>query len=282
MGHRAAEAGKSVLVEKPCGVTADDVRQMVDSCAANNVQFMDGVMFMHSRRLDAIRQSLDGGAVGRLKRITSHHAFAGPEAFFRDNIRLHSELEPQGCLGDLGWYSIRFILWTMNWQMPRSIRATMLSTGQRSDSPSQVPTELSAEMRFDDGVSAQFYCSFLTENQQWANIGGDQGFLVVRDFVLPFYGNEMTFEVNRAAYHVDGCDFIMERHTRQHVIEEYANNAAGAQEVNMIQCLSKLAMSDSIDPHWGRISIQTQQVLDGCLQSARANEEVILPTSDAD
>jgi len=48
---RAAEAGKHVLVEKPVGVTSEDVREILAACRQNGVQFMDGVMFMHSRRI---------------------------------------------------------------------------------------------------------------------------------------------------------------------------------------------------------------------------------------
>src|SRR4029079_7073075 len=44
---KAAEAGKHVLCEKPCGPTAADVRAMLDACRKNRVQFMDGVRFMH-------------------------------------------------------------------------------------------------------------------------------------------------------------------------------------------------------------------------------------------
>ena len=56
---KAAEAGKHVMVEKPCGVTTADVQKMVDACNKANVQFMDGVMFMHSARMNQLRQVLD-------------------------------------------------------------------------------------------------------------------------------------------------------------------------------------------------------------------------------
>src|SRR5438093_8271977 len=52
---RAAEAGKHVLCEKPCGTSSSDVRAMLDACQKNRVQFMDGVMFMHSARLPLLR-----------------------------------------------------------------------------------------------------------------------------------------------------------------------------------------------------------------------------------
>src|SRR5262245_38236095 len=108
---KAAEAGKHVLCEKPCGPTAADVRAMLDACKAKKVQFMDGVMFMHSARLPLLRKVLDDGeSVGAVRRITSQFCFSGPEEFMRKNIRVSGDLEPLGALGDLGWYTIRLSL----------------------------------------------------------------------------------------------------------------------------------------------------------------------------
>src|SRR3954470_24517708 len=45
---RVAQAGKHGLCEKPCAASVGEVREMIDACRANNVQFMDGVMFMHN------------------------------------------------------------------------------------------------------------------------------------------------------------------------------------------------------------------------------------------
>ena len=108
---RAAKAGKHVLCEKPCGVNFNDVQEMVDTCRQNKVQFMDGVMYMHNPRLQRIREVLDDSQnIGQIKRISSMFSFLASEEYQRTNIRLHSELEPTGCLGDLGWYNIRFSL----------------------------------------------------------------------------------------------------------------------------------------------------------------------------
>ena len=47
---RAAQAGKHVLCEKPCAPSLADLQAMTEACRQHGVQFMDGVMFMHSAR----------------------------------------------------------------------------------------------------------------------------------------------------------------------------------------------------------------------------------------
>ena len=273
---RAADAGKHVMCEKPCGARAADVEEMIEACQRNNVQFMDGVMFMHSRRMRRIREVLDDGcSLGDIKRITSQFSFAAPEDWVQSNIRTSSELEPLGCLGDLGWYNIRFSLWTMNWQMPQCVTGRMLQQRGRDDSPAPVPMEMSGELIFSHGVSAGFYCSFLTENQQWANVSGTKGFVLVPDFVLPYYGSEVGFEVNQAAFEIAGCDFNMENHTRREAVFEYSSGTSNSQEANLFRNFAQLALSGQPDVHWGNIALQTQQVLDACLQSARSGSREV-------
>lgn len=268
---RAAEAGKHVLCEKPCGVSAADVREMTDACERHGVQFMDGVMFMHSGRLGRLRDVLDDGrSVGHIKRIASQFSFFGGDEFRRENIRVHSELEPLGCLGDLGWYNLRFSLWAMGWQTPTHVTGRSLSELRRGDSPHTVPVEFSGELFFPDGASASFYCSFITQNQQWANISGTKGYAHLPDFVLPFFGSEVAFSVTSAEAKFDVCDFAMEEHTRRFEVHERSHSAAHSQESNMIRAFSKLALSGRPDLHWPRIAVQTQAVLDACLRSAKA------------
>ncbi|MDB5313860.1 MAG: afr 3 [Gemmataceae bacterium] len=271
---KAAGAGKHVLCEKPCGSTAADVRAMLDACRANGVQFMDGVMFMHSARLPLLRQVLEAGdAVGTLRRITSQFSFAAPEEFLRENIRVSNDLEPLGCLGDLGWYNLRFALWAMNYQLPDRVSGRALHEHGSGARP--VPTEFSGELFFPGGVSASFYCSFRTENQQWAHLSGARGSVHVPDFVLPFYGCEVGFEANQPVMWKDGCSFHMESHPRRHVVREYSDGAAGAQEATMIRTFSGIVSSGKLDPQWGEIALKTQLVLDACLRSAREGGRLV-------
>ena len=208
---KAAQAGKHVMVEKPCGVTSADVRRMIDACQQAKVQFMDGVMFMHSARMKQIRQVLDDNiSVGTIHRIASQFSFCAADEWVQSNIRASSQLEPAGCLGDLGWYTIRFTLWAMNFEMPIEVRGRILHGAKRPDSADDVPMEFQGEMHFASGVSATFFNSFRANHQQWVNVSGTKGYVQVNDFVLPYFGNEVAFEVGNHNFAVDGCFFNME------------------------------------------------------------------------
>lgn len=273
---RAAEAGKHVVCEKPCGIDAGEVQKILDACSANNVQFMDGVMFMHSRRLEAVRETLnDGTSIGELRRIAMGFSFCAPEEFLQGNIRVSSQMEPMGCLGDLGWYTVRFALWVMEYAMPKAISGRLLSSIQSEGSAEPTPTEFSGELFFDGGVTTSFYTSFVTEHQQWAHVSGSKGNLQIPDFVLPFYGPEVAFDVSNHHFDMPGCHFNMEQHTRRVAVNEYANNHPSAQESNLFRNFSTQVLSGSTDPHWGEIALKTQQILDALVASSRDNGALI-------
>lgn len=274
---RAAEAGKHVLVEKPVGVNSRKVSEILSACRANRVQFMDGVMFMHSRRMPRIRGILDDGrTVGDLKRITCQFCDgeASSEAFV-GNIRANSELEPLGCLGDLGWYCIRFILWAMNWELPARASGHLLQEYHHPASPAAVPTDFSAELYFAGGVSAVLYCSFASQIQQLVNLAGTKGALHIRDFVLPLNGEELTFEASNPGFRIEGCDFIMEENSQSFAVGERSHSDENSQESNMFRCFSELVISGRRDDFWGDISLKTQKVLDACLESARTDGSIV-------
>jgi predicted dehydrogenase len=266
---RAAAAGKHVVCEKPCAISVADLREMIAACQRNKVQFMDGVMFMHSRRLDAVRLVLDDPErLGRIKRIQSGFSFCAPPEFFAGNIRSHSALEPAGCLGDLGWYCLRVTLWAMREQLPHTVTGRILSQISRGDSPHPVPTEFSGELLFQDGTSAGFYCSFETEMQQWAHVSGTRGSLRVDDFVLPYHGSELAFVTNQSFFRVQGCAFNMEPHERRVCVDEYSNNHESAQETNLFRHFAAQVRSGVLNPDWPAIALKTQQVMEACLASA--------------
>jgi predicted dehydrogenase len=267
---RAADAGKHVICEKPCAVTVADLEEMLAACKRNKVQFMDDVMFVHSARFERLREVLDS-RIGKLRRVESAFSFYGSEAFSAGNIRMHSELEPLGCLGDLGWYCIRLTLWQMNWQMPREVTGRLLSESKSPNSPVAVPTEFSGEMLFDGGVSAGFYCSFVTELQQWAIMAGTGGYLQIDDFVLPFAGKEISFAVRNSDYRISGCDFRMQTSRNEVRVAEASHGHENAQEGNCFRNFAAQVLSGQLNETWPEAALKTQKVMCACAEKAPLN-----------
>ena len=267
---RAAAAGKHVLVEKPVGRDASDVEEIIAACEKHGVQFMDGVMFMHGRRLQRLREFLDEG-VGEIRHIASQFSFLSDDEFQRTNIRAQGDLEPLGCLGDLGWYCLRFTLWAVNYASPTHVTGRIHAETQ----PGKVPLAFSGTLSFANGANASFYCSFNAANAQWAIVSGDKALVRVADFVLPFSGAQTQFTYTRSEFVIDGCQFDMHAGKQIASLNEPSSNAPGSQESAMFQTFSKLVLSRQIDERWPKISLLTQRVLDGCLKSAQEGSRVV-------
>jgi predicted dehydrogenase len=267
---RAAAAGKHVICEKPCGVTTAGLEKMIAACRKNRVQFMDGVMFMHSPRLPVVRNVLDDGkSVGGIRRISSAFNFLGQGAFFKTGIRVNGVLEPAGCLGDLGWYNIRFSLWAMNWQLPHSVTGKILSQSTATGGRVPAPTEFSGELFFADGVTVSFYCSFVAQFQQWVVVSGENGYLRIPDFV--HVRHAPAFEVNHAEVRVK-----VPGARRAPVADPLEMGHATAQDTWMWRNFAKQIASGKLNKDWPMWSLKTQKVLDSCLKAGRTGKIVKL------
>ena len=145
-----------------------------------------------------------------------------------------------------------------------------------------MPTEFSGELLFEGGVSAGFYCSFVTDLEQWVRVSGTTGSLRVEDFVLPFSGSELSFDVHRASFRVRGCDFDMKPETRRIAVAEHSHGHASAQEANMFRNFAAAVRSDRLNEQWPEIALKTQQVMNACLDSARAEGKPVAPVLSPD
>jgi len=266
---KAAQAGKHVVCEKPCAVNAGDLREMIAACTRNKVQFMDGVMFMHSARLAAVRAVLDDPVrVGPIRRITSEFSFLGDERHFPDSIRVQAALEPAGCLGDLGWYCLRISLFAMQYELPASAIGRILAVAKDG----RTPTEFVGELSFANGGSAGFHCSFVMESQQWAVISGKFGTVRIPDFVHPYNSYEPGFEINAVEHRVKA-----EVSAKIPAALSGLNDSghATAQDTRMFRNFSTQVQSEKLNTEWPEIALKTQLVLDACLASARNSGEPV-------
>jgi predicted dehydrogenase len=263
---RAAHNGKHVLCEKPCAINAAGLEEMIAACQKNRVQFLDGVMFMHSPRLARVREILDDGqSVGQIRRIASAFSFYPGEEFFHTNIRANGALEPAGSLGDLGWYCIRFALWTLNWQLPESVAGKILSQSENLPARPPSPTEFAATLFYPGGVTVEFYASFRAARQQWIHVGGQNGWLRLPDFIHPFNTYEPAFEVNEKFITVAG-----EKKCPPGGDPMEAGHAT-AQDTRQWRNFANQIFSGALNDEWPMWALKTQKVLDACLESAKQN-----------
>lgn len=205
-----------------------------------------------------------------MRRIASAFTFHAGDDFFRTNIRADGGLEPAGSLGDLGWYSIRFALWALRWQLPEGVSGKILSQSEaRPDRPS-APTEFAATLYYPNGVTVEFYASFRAARQQWIHVSGENGWVRLPDFVHPFNGYEPAFEVNDAVITVPGGDPCPPGG------DPGESGHASAQDTRMWRNFAAQIFSGKLNEDWPMWARRTQQVMDACRESARRNAPVSL------
>jgi predicted dehydrogenase len=159
----------------------------------------------------------------------------------------------------------------MNWELPRRATGRFLSEVTAPGSPAPVPTEFSGELLFNNGVSAGFYCSFITANEQCAMISGTKGYLRVSDFVVPFDGPEICFEINNTTHVTSG----MQARWRRVTVPEYSNNHPTAQESNLFRNVANQVRSGRLNDTWPEVALKTQQVMNACFVSAREGNRLV-------
>ena len=130
---------------------------MLAAADAGGVFIWDGVMFVHHARMASMRAALDAPSFGRVLKVASGFSFRGDANFLQNDIRVKADADPLGCIGDLGWYNIRFALWAFDFELPATARATCLVAAA-----SGVPIDACVQLSWSDGRVCHFDNSFVT------------------------------------------------------------------------------------------------------------------------
>ena len=130
-----------------------------------------------------------------------------------------------------------------------------------------VPAEVTAELEFEGGATAGFYCSFAAGDQQWVQFSGTRGGLRMDDFVLPFDGRPLQFETRQSEFVVRGCDFRMRSKACLEGVDEAPTRDSGAQESRLFRAFAQCVAEGGSDSFWPRIALETQEVVDACMQA---------------
>ncbi|MCH7686241.1 MAG: Gfo/Idh/MocA family oxidoreductase [Planctomycetes bacterium] len=244
---KAAEKGKHVLCEKPLAMNAGEAREMAAACRENNVQLMDGVMWVHHPRAVEMLKPIQDGTLGTLRRVTSALTFNWDEIPVGD-LRLQRELGG-GSMLDLGWYCVRVTLWAFG-ELPKRVFGNA-----RYDN--DVDRNFSAILFYDDERMATFDSGFDVGMRKWVEVAGTKSSLICDDFTKPWDESRPRFWI----HDVSGKN-------AEHV------TAAPIQEVRMIEEMCGIIRTGSLENRWPQEAINTQRVCDALDQSARKGEWV--------
>ena len=238
----AAKKGKHVLCEKPTALNSGEVEEMIAACRENNVQLMDGVMWVHHPRANDMRRIITDGSLGKLRRLTSAFSFHWDEIPHGD-LRLSRELGG-GSLLDLGWYCVRAALWAFG-ELPTRVSGF-------ADWYNDVDMSFSGLMWFSENRVASFDCAFDTLARRWVEVTGTHGSVVCDEFVIPWNADKPRFWVH-------GDEGASVEHVSSTVI----------QEVCMIEDFVQCVRNGTPDLRWPNETLATQRVCDALAKSAR-------------
>jgi predicted dehydrogenase len=239
---KAAEKGKHVLCEKPLAMDSDESTRMANACRSAGVQLMDGVMWVHHDRTGAMKRVIDDGRLGRLRHVSSVFTFNWGDTPPSGNIRADKSLGG-GCLGDLGYYCVRSILWAFG-VLPSRVSATARYRNG-------VSIDLTGMLEFDDDRTATLYCSFNTHPRQWLEVSGTEGHMLVDRFVLPSE---------------DGAEYTVVRKAPDGI--ELFKTEPCVQEVMMVEHFCSAVESGTVEDRYIRDALDTMKVCDALAESA--------------
>lgn len=177
---------------------------------------------------------------------------------------MKSNLDSLGCLGDVGWYSIRSILWAYNYRSPK----TVIANPNPIFNESGVPLSCGACITWEDGNQGTFHCSFLAHFTMTLGITGTRGTIHLNDFALPFEEASSFFSL------ATDCGFPdLPTHWKS-LPSKHVVNTDLPQEARLIAEFSKLVTNiedngGKPEKEWPDITRKTQLVLDAVLASIR-------------
>jgi len=261
---KAAKKGKHVLCEKPIALNKDDAKEMLDTCEAAGVQFMDNTMMMHHTRLEKIQSIIkDHASFGKVKHVVSCFTipFGNDPDWARDNIRMSASTEPFGALGDLGWYNIRISQWAFGYEEPEAV-----SCHYFDETADGVPITAHAILKYAGGRTATFDCSFKCSLRQWAEVVGEKLTVSLDDFVV-------TQLEDKASYTVADASIADKAITFPKDVKEKPEVGGCVQHTKLIENMSGLVLGlvgkGVPDPRWPFWSAQTQRIMIALSESAK-------------
>ena len=183
---RAMRAGKHVLCEKPLALNAEEAAEMIRASRESGVLLMEAFMYRYTERLRKVEEILDSGVLGAIRSINSTFRFFLDR---QNTIKEQPELGG-GALYDVGCYPLNLI-GLVTQTAPEAIAVECARTHG-------VDINLSAVLRYADGLIATLHCGFNAFGRNYSEIVGTEGALLVPDTFLDEAG-QLTLLTRRGS-----------------------------------------------------------------------------------
>ncbi|XP_027149372.1 uncharacterized oxidoreductase At4g09670-like [Coffea eugenioides] len=254
----AAQKKKHLLLEKPVALNVKEFDVILEACESSGVQFMDATMWMHHPRTAKMREFLnDPHRFGQFKSVHSVFTFTADPDFLENDIRVKPDLDALGALGDVGWYTIRAILWSVDFELPKSVIAVPGPVFNKAG----VVLSCGASLYWEDGKVATLHCSFLSNMTMNVTAIGTKGSLHLCDFVIPFEEEKASFSTSVESGFTDLVTGWAPKPSEHVVTTDLPQEAQMVKEFSRLVGLIK-AEGAKPETKWPTFSRKTQLVLD--------------------
>lgn len=177
---KALQAGKHVLCEKPLALTLDEVDALILASKETGKVAAEAFMYRHHAQTLKVKELVDSGAVGQLQLIKGSFTFTLNR---EGNYRFVKEYGG-GSLWDVGCYPISFARMIVSEEPVEAF-------GWQVSSPSGSDDSFYGQMRFGNGVHAQFDCGFKSQFRTSIELVGTEGVIQIPTPFKPGLKNEI-------------------------------------------------------------------------------------------
>ena len=165
---RALQAGKHVLCEKPLALTLPEVEAMAEAAKNTGRVLAEAFMYRTHPQTREVMRIIDSGRLGAMKALRGSFTF---EQTRENNYRFDPE-QGGGALWDVGCYPISYARYMIGVEPVEVF-------GWRVTGPTGVDEVFAGQIRFADGIHAQFDCGFRAPFRTHIEIVGSEGALSV-------------------------------------------------------------------------------------------------------
>ncbi len=178
---RALQAGKHVLCEKPLAITLGEVDAMITAAQATGRVLMEAFMYRHHAQTLKVQELVQSGALGELRLIKGAFSFNLKNDGDVRLVRAYGG----GSLWDVGCYPVSYC---------RTLAGAPVAEvyGQKVAGRDGVDEIFTGELRFANGVVAQFDSGFALPGRWYMEIVGSEGTLSIPEPYKPGINNRVT------------------------------------------------------------------------------------------